>query len=92
MRLTFSLTSNKKNQFEFNILNKNELLSITSKSIKRKNSSFYETKKNLKNLKNNRYFRLFNNIDEILFELENKFKKSILIEETKKLILIIPLL
>jgi len=88
--ITFKKFSNKKTEFEFKIYNENEILHIESNSINSFPSKKYSSKFLLKNLKFNRYFRLFRNVDDILLELKNQFNKSVIFEENKKLVLVTP--
>ena len=47
----------------------------------------YELKCNLEEFQNNRFFKIFINIDEIMKELKTKIEKSIFIEDTNSIIM-----
>ena len=51
----------------------------------------YELKCNLEEFQKNRFFRIFNNIEELMLELDSKLEKATILEETNLLILDIPI-
>ena len=88
----FNIQSENNKKYELYLRNYNdEEFSISLYSIDDLYSKKYELKYNLENLQKNRFFKIFINIEEIMRELENKIKKSKIIEETNILYLIIPI-
>ena len=88
----FIIQSENNKKYELYLRNYNdEEFSISLYSIDDLYSKKYELKYNLENLQKNRFFKIFINIEEIMRELENKIKKSKIIEETHCLYLIIPI-
>ena len=78
----FKIRTNNNNEMELILRNyNNEELSITIFNNNEYELKKYELKCNLEEFQKNRFFKIFNNIEEIMKELENKIIKSIFIEE-----------
>ena len=84
----FKIRTNKNKEMELFLRNyNNEELSI---KIYDKNESIikkYELRYNLEKFQNNRFFKIFYNVEEIMKELENKISNSIFIEEINYIII-----
>ena len=80
----YFIITDKNNEMELYLRNiNNEEFSITFYSINKTPTKKYELKWNLEEFqKNNRFFKIFINIEEIIRELDNKIEKAIFIEET----------
>ena len=88
----FILKSDKNNEYEINLsIYNNDILNITIKSTKIIPSKKYGLSCTLEDLLNNRFFKIFINVDEIFRELETKISKSNIIEETSIIYLDIPI-
>ena len=84
----FKIITNKNNEMELFLRNyNNEELSITIFNNNEYEIKKYELKYNLKEFQKNRFFKIFNNIEEIMKELKNKITNSIFIEETNYIII-----
>jgi hypothetical protein len=69
----------------------NDEFCISIYSIDQTPSKKYELKANLEAFQKNRFFKIFNNIDEIMLELEYKIQQITIMEETNVLIIDIPI-
>ncbi len=69
----------------------NEEISISIYSINKIPSVKYELRSNLEEFQKNRFFKIFNNIEELILELDSKIEKTIILEETNLLVLDIPI-
>ena len=87
----YNITTEKNNKMVLYLrYYENEEISISIYSIEIP-SIKYELKCNLEEFKKNRFFRIFNNIEELMLELDSKIEKSTILEETNLLILDIPI-
>ena len=80
---TYIIKSNKDSEFKikFSIYNNNSI-SINIRSVNEFHTKKFELVCSLEELKNNRFFKLFINVDEVFRELETKIEKSSIIIET----------
>ncbi len=69
----------------------NEEISISIYPIDQISLIKYELRCNLEEFQKNRFFKIFNNIEELMLELDSKIEKSTILEETNVLILDIPI-
>jgi len=84
----YNIKTDKNNEMELYLRNiNNEKLSINLFSINQTPSKKYECKCNLEEFQRNRFFKIFNNIEEIIRELDNKIMKSVFIEENNLIII-----
>ena len=89
---TYFIKSDKNNEYKiiFSVYD-NEIVNLTLHT----NNIFPKKKFNLscslEELLKNRFFKLFNNVDEVFRELENKIENSNIIEETNIIYLDIPI-
>ena len=90
---SFDIKSNKKNIFEIKILKNINYLILEGKYKGSFESNIYYSKKNIEELKINKYFLMFDNLNEIYNEIINliEINKPYLIEDTNNLLLYIPL-
>ena len=92
--IKFEKESNKNKKYSVEFNNINEYIKILISSIGEIPSVSYEKKINLSDVKNNRYLSICENISEVFISLEPQLKsinELKLIEEDKKINLIIPL-
>ena len=92
--IKFEKESNKNKKYSVEFNNINEYIKICISSLGEIPSVSYEKKINLSDLKNNRYLSICENISEVFISLEPQLKninELKLIEEDKKINLIIPL-
>ena len=85
--------SSKNNKYELNLSNNSNLLLIQIKSNDIIPMKIYEKTYSLEELKKNKYFLIFDDIDEIILQLNILLKNEgiLLIEETNDIIIIIPI-
>jgi chromosome segregation ATPase len=69
----------------------NDEISISIYSINKIPSVKYELKSNLDEFQKNRFFKIFNNVEELMLELDSKIKNTTFLEETNLIILDIPI-
>ena len=83
----------KDNKYEVNFYNNSDLLLIQIKSKEMIPMKIYEKTYSFEELQKNKYFLIFDNIDEIILQLNIllKSEESILIEDTNYITLMIPL-
>ena len=83
----------KDNKYEVNFYNNSDLLLIQIKSNDMIPMKIYEKTYSFEELQKNKYFLIFDNIDEIILQLNIllKSEESILIEDTNYITLMIPL-
>ncbi len=87
----YNITTEKNNKMDLYLrYYENEEISISIYSIEIP-SIKYELKCNLEEFQKNRFFRIFNNIEELMLELDSKIEKATILEETNLLILDIPI-
>ena len=87
----YNITTEKNNKMDLYLrYYENEEISISIYSIDIP-SIKYELKCNLEEFQKNRFFRIFNNIEELMLELDSKIEKATILEETNLLILDIPI-
>ena len=88
----YNITTDKNNKMDLYLrYYENEEISISIYSINQTPSKKYELKCNLEEFQKNRFFKIFNNIDELILELDSKIEKTTILEETNLLILDIPI-
>ena len=88
----YNITTEKNNKMDLYLrYYENEEISISIYPIDQIPSIKYELKCNLEEFQKNRFFKIFNNIEELLLELDSKIEKSTILEETNFLILDIPI-
>ena len=88
----YSITTEKNNKMDLYIrYYDNEEISINIYSINKIPSVKYELRSNLEEFQKNRFFRIFNNIEELMLELDSKIEKATILEETNLLVLDIPI-
>ena len=90
---TFDIESNKKTIFEIKICKYISQITLEGKDKNSIESNIFFSQKSIEEIKNNKYFLMFDNLNEIYDEIINLIKnnKPSLIEENNKLILSIPL-
>ena len=89
----FELESDKKNNFKIKISKNISKIIIEGKNKNLVEPIIYYSKQSIEEIKKNKYFLMFDNLDEIYEEIINLIKnnKNSLIEENNKLIISIPL-
>ena len=88
----YNITTEKNNKMNLYIrYYDNEEISISIYSINKIPSVKYELRSNLEEFQKNRFFKIFNNIEELMLELDSKIEKTTILEETNLLILDIPI-
>ena len=88
----YNITTEKNNKMDLYIrYYDNEEISISIYSINKIPSVKYELRSNLEEFQKNRFFKIFNNIEELILELDSKIEKTTILEETNLLILDIPI-
>ncbi len=88
----YNITTEKNNKMDLYIrYYDNEEISISIYSINKIPSVKYELRSNLEEFQKNRFFKIFNNIEELILELDSKIEKTIILEETNLLVLDIPI-
>ena len=88
----YNITTEKNNKMDLYLrYYENEEISISIYPIDQIPSIKYELKCNLEEFQKNRFFKIFNNIDELILELDSKIEKTTILEETNLLILDIPI-
>ena len=88
----YNITTEKNNKMDLYLrYYENEEISISIYPIDKIPSIKYELKCNLEEFQKNRFFRIFNNIEELMLELDSKIEKATILEETNLLILDIPI-
>ena len=88
----YNITTEKNNKMDLYIrYYDNEEISISIYSINKIPSVKYELRSNLEEFQKNRFFKIFNNIEELIIELDSKIEKTTILEETNLLILDIPI-
>ena len=88
----YNITTEKNNKMDLYLrYYENEEISISIYPIDKIPSIKYELKCNLEEFQKNRFFRIFNNIEELILELDSKIEKATILEETNLLILDIPI-
>jgi len=92
---SITLFSEKKIKYLLNISNQSEYLLIDANAIELIPSTLYKGAFTLDEIKLNKYFKICDSIEDVIFELKNIFKNNLnnikISEETNKLILTIPL-
>ena len=90
----FELESDKKNNFKIKISKNISKIIIEGKNKNLVEPIIYYSKQSIEELKKNKYFLMFDNLDEIYEEIINLIKnnKNCLIEEKNKLMISIPIL
>ena len=92
---TFTLFSEKKIQYLINFSNQSGYLLIEANTIESIPSILYKKQLTLDEIKSNKYFKICDSIEDVLFELRNVFKNNLnnvkISEGRNKLILTIPL-
>lgn len=92
---SFTLFSEKKIQYLINISNQSGYLLIEANTIESIPSILYKKQLTLDEIKSNKYFKICDSIEDVLFELRNVFKNNLnnvkISEGRNKLILTIPL-
>ncbi len=90
--MKYNITTEKNNKMDLYIrYYDNEEISISIYSINKIPSVKYELRSNLEEFQKNRFFKIFNNIDELILELDSKIEKTTILEETNLLVLDIPI-
>ena len=90
--MKYNITTEKKNKMDVYLrYYENEEISINVYSKDQIPSKKYELKCNLEEFQKNRFFKIFNNVEELLLELDSKMEKTTILEETNLLILDIPI-
>jgi tellurite resistance protein len=90
--MKYNITTEKNNKMDLYIRYfDNEEISISIYSINKIPSVKYELRSNLEEFQKNRFFKIFNNIEELILELDSKIEKTIILEETNLLVLDIPI-
>ena len=88
----FILTSNKKIEYKLKLfITYDDLFCINVFTTKSFPSKKYSLSLKMEDLINNRFFKIFINIEEIFRELENKIEKSTIIEDSNIIYLDIPI-
>ena len=88
----YNITTEKNNKMNLYIrYYDNEEISISIYSINKIPSVKYELRSNLEEFQKNRFFKIFNNVEELILELDSKIEKTIILEETNLLVLDIPI-
>ena len=89
----FEIESDKKNKIEIKVLKSNINIILEGKQKNSLESTFYCSKQSINEIKNNKYFLMFDNLDEIYEEIINLMRnnKPILLEENNKIIISIPI-
>ena len=88
----YNITTEKNNKMDLYIrYYDNEEISISIYSINKIPSVKYELRSNLEEFQKNRFFKIFNNIEELIIELDSKIEKTTILEETNLLVLDIPI-
>ena len=89
----FEIESDKKNKIEIKVLKSNINIILEGKQKNSLESTFYCSKQSINEIKNNKYFLMFDNLDEIYEEIINLMRKNkpILLEENNKIIISIPI-
>lgn len=89
---TFEIESNKKNKYEIKLSKAETKIIIEGKQKKQSKQIIYYLKQSTEEIKNNKYFLMFDNLDEIYEEIINLLQnnKPYLIEETNSAIITIP--
>ena len=90
----FELESDKKNNFKIKISKNISEIIIEGKNKNLVEPIIYYSKQSIEEIKKNKYFLMFDNLDEIYEEIINLVKnnKNCLIEEKNKLMISIPIL
>ena len=89
---SFNLISNKKIEYKINLsIYSNEVFNIDIYTIYKNPSKKYSLSCTINDLKKNRFFKIFLNVEEIFIELENKIQNSKIIEDTNIIYLDIPI-
>ena len=84
----YNITTDKNNKMDLYLrYYENEEISISIYPIDQIPSIKYELKCNLEEFQKNRFFKIFNNIEELMLELDSKIEKATILEETNLLIL-----
>ena len=88
----YNITTDKNNIMELYLrYYENDEISISIYSINKIPSVKYELKSNLDEFQKNRFFKIFNNIEELMLELDSKIKNTTFLEETNLIIVDIPI-
>ena len=89
----FEIESDKKNKIEIKVLKSNINIILEGKQKNSLESTFYCSKQSINEIKNNKYFLMFDNLDEIYEGIINLMRnnKPILLEENNKIIISIPI-
>ena len=88
----YNITTDKNNIMELYLrYYENDEISISIYSINKIPSVKYELKSNLDEFQKNRFFKIFNNVEELMLELDSKIKNTTFLEETNLIILDIPI-
>ena len=88
----YNITTDKNNIMELYLrYYENDEISISIYSINKIPSVKYEFKSNLNKFQKNRFFKIFNNVEELMLELDSKIKNTTFLEETNLIILDIPI-
>ena len=85
----FEAESDKKNKIEIKVLKSNINIIFEAEQKNILESNIYYSKQSINDIKNNKYFLMFDNLDEIYEEIINLMRtnKPILLEENNKIII-----
>ena len=72
----FEIESDKKNKIEIKVLKSNINIILEGKQKNSLESTFYCSKQSINEIKNNKYFLMFDNLDEIYEDNDNKLLKG----------------
>jgi len=90
--MKYNVITEKKNKMELYLrYYDNEEFSISIYNIKEMPSKKYELRASLEEFQKHRFFKIFNNINELMLEFESKIQKITILEETDVLIIDIPI-
>ena len=90
--MEFSVLTEKNNKMKLFLRKyENDEICISIYSIDQIPSKKYELRANLEAFQKNRFFKIFNNTDDIMMELEYKIQQITIMEETNLLIIDIPI-
>ena len=90
--LAFHIESDKKTNFEINILVKENHLQITAIALPKTTKLIFEATVSISEIQINKYFYYYEDMSEVYNELESQFKLGKIVEETSELLYIVPLL
>ena len=90
--LNFNIESDKKTKFEFNIEVIENELKITATTLEKNPKLIFDVFLSIEEIKQNKYFSYYDDVKEVLNELESQFKIGKIFEETSQLLYVVPLL